>query len=125
MSLLAVDGLTLDHAVGSTITGGVFTIVSSPSQKTFVDDNGIFTSPLVYTFSGGSAPGFVAGTVATTVPQQIIGSAQKTLDYDIIVMRESDSGTMQCSGTLTGGGTGTVSGDVEISDAGQDKVEGE
>lgn len=125
MSFLAVDGLTLSHAAGSLISGGFFSVTSSPSSVTKEDGNGIFTSPLVYTFSGGNASGFVPGSVATLVPQSIIATAQKTKDYDILVIRQDDSGTMICQGTLTGGGVGPVSGGVEISDAGQSKVDGQ
>lgn len=122
---IAVDGLTLSHSSGSPISGGSFSISSSPSTVTKEEGDGIFTSPLLYTFSGGNASGFVPGSVGTLVPQSIISTAQKTKDYAILVIREEDTGTMVCQGTLTGGGVGPVSGGIEISDAGQDKVKAE
>jgi hypothetical protein len=123
--LLAVEGLTLSHKVGSPISGGSFSIVSSPSSKTKENGKGIYVSPLQFTFSGGSASGFVPGSIATLVPQAINATAQKTKDYGILVIRKGDSGTMICQGTLISGGPGPISGDVEISDSGQDKVKGE
>lgn len=123
--LLAVDGATLKHSSGSPISGGVFTIESAPSSKTKEDSAGIYTTPLLCSFSGGSASGFVSGTVSTVAPVPINASSQKTKDYDILVMRKGDSGTLVCQGTLTGGGVGPVSGGFEIDDPGQSKVSGE
>ncbi len=127
MSDIEVDGLTLSHASGSPISGGTFSIVSSPSGVTKEDGDGIFTTPLMYTFSGGSASGFVNGSVAPLVPQAIIATSQKTKDYGIFVMRKDDSGTMVCQGTIPPptGGVGPVSGDVDIIDACQNMVKGE
>jgi len=122
---IAVNGATIDHDTGSLISLGIFTISSTPSLKTKVDGNGIYTTPLEYSFSGGSASGFVSGTVRTQVTQTIAATATKTKDSDILVMREDDSGTMICIGDLPSGGTGPVSGAVKISDAGQTKVDAE
>jgi hypothetical protein len=122
---IAVDGLTLSHASGSLISGGSFSVISVPSSVTKEATKGIFTSPLLYSFFGGNAAGFVPGSVATLVPQSIIATTQKTKDYAILVIRQDDSGTMICQGTLTSGGVGPVSGGVEISNAGQDKVKAE
>jgi hypothetical protein len=124
---IAVDGLTLSHASGSPISLGSFSVTSLPSTVTKENGKGIFITPLLYTFSGGNAPGFVPGSVATLVPQSIISTAQKTKDYGILVIREEDLGTMICQGTIPPptGGVAPISGNVEISNAGQSKVKAE
>lgn len=125
MELVAVDGCTLVHDTGSLISGGSFTITSSPSTVTKEDGNGIYTTPLQYTFAGGNASGFVPGSVATTAPQTIAATAVYAKDYNLAAMRKDDSGIMNCTGTLIGGGTGPVAGSVKIGDPGQIKVRGE
>lgn len=123
--LIAVDGLTLDHAAGSPISGGSFSITSTPDAKVKTDGAGFFAGPLVFTFSGGDADGFVAGSVAGggSMP----ATAGKVKIGGVAVMREGDSCTMSCVGTIDPPATpptGPVAGDVEIADAGQTKVRG-
>lgn len=125
MKNLAVNGATLEHDTGSLISSGVFVIISVPSTQTKENGNGIYITPLQYTFSGGNASGFVPGSVATVVTQSINATAVNTKDFDKAVMREDDSGIMNCVGSLTGGGTGPVAGSVVIGNAGQTKVIGE
>lgn len=117
---IAVSGLTLSHGEGSPITGGAFTVVSLASNKTKESGKGIYISPLLYTFAGGSAPGHSPGSVTTSTSQSINATSQKTKDYGILVIRENDSGTMTCAGSA-----GAISGPVKISAAGQTKVIGE
>ena len=115
-------GGALGHAEGSLVSGGVFTITSSPSAKVSPGGAGVHRGPLLYTFAGGSAEGFVDGTVATAVPQTILPTAEKVSADGLPVVRLGDSGEMAASGTLTGGGAGPVVGLVEVADAGQNKV---
>lgn len=122
---VAVSGLTLSHVLGSPITGGLFSVVSIPSNTTKESNKGIFVSPLLYSFSGGNSPGFVPGSVGTLVPQFIISTALKTKDFSLLVIRQDDSGIMACQGTLEVGGQSPIAGGVEISDSNQDKVKAE
>ena len=122
LKLVAVDGCTLAHKLGSTITGGSFTITAIPSLTSKGEGNGVFTGTLTFTFTGGSAPGFVAGTVQTTAPQSISATAVFSKVDGGLVLREGDFGTMTCIGTLPPpppGTTGPILGPVEISVAGQ------
>jgi hypothetical protein len=111
----------IGHAIGSLVSGGTFTIVSAPSIKNRADGGGIYRGPLQYTFAGGNASGFDPGSVATTVPQVIQPTAVKARADGQAVVRLGDSGVMAATGTVSGTPT-AISGQVEVSDAGQDKV---
>jgi len=122
LTLVMNAGGALGHADGSLVSGGVFTVTSTPSANVSIVGKGVHRGNMTYTFSGGSAKGFVSGTVATTAPQTIKPTAVKVLVDGQPVVRFGDSGKMTASGSLTGGGTGSVIGFVEVSDAGQDRV---
>ena len=124
---IAVLGCTLAHGSGSAISGGTFVITATPNSKVLAESKGVYTTPLSFTFSGGSASGFVNGTVAGG--GAIVGTAVKVLAGGIIVMREGDMlALMACVGTISptptppAPPTGPVAGPVEISSAGQTKV---
>lgn len=120
---IANADLTLAHAAGSLISGGTFTVTSTPDAKTKADGVGVHVSPLTFTFSGGDAEGFLTGTVSGG--GSIPATATKTKASGILVMRKGDVGTMACSGTVDPPATPTtsaVSGNVEISAAGQSKA---
>lgn len=121
---IAVDGLTISHADGSPISGGTFTITSSPSTRFKCDGSGVYAGTLTFTFTGGSAEGFVDKTVATTVPQAIAATATRVKTGGLAVLRLGDSGTMACMGTptVTPPASAPVAGSVEITDAGQTRV---
>jgi hypothetical protein len=122
--LIAVEGLTLDHVSGSPISGGSFTITSTPDAKVKAEGHGVYVSPLAFSFSGGDASGFVAGSVSGG--GSITATAVKVQASGIAVMRLGDSVLMNCVGTIDPPATpptGPVSGNVEITDAGQTKVE--
>lgn len=129
MRKIAVDGLTLAHASGSVISGGVFTITSVPETGIkFKNDSGsfkgVFQSPLKFSFSGGTASGFVPGSVQTTVVASMNTTTLKVQKKNgAKLMCKGDSVMMVCVGTLPppAGGTAPVSGMVEISDAKQTK----
>jgi hypothetical protein len=111
---------TIGHGSSSPISNGEFIITSTPDAKAKAQGEGIFVTPLGYTFSGGSSPGFVDGTIAGG--GVINATAKKVKAGGALVIRLGDSGTMSASGTLSGGGTGSVSGPVEVIDSGQTKV---
>lgn len=121
--LIAVEGLTIDHDGLSLITGGLFTVVSLPDLKVKCENNKAYVTVLSFTFAGGSYPGFVDGSLSGT--GTIASTAIKTKASNALVMRENDTGSMTCTGTLLGGGTGQVVGPVIISVAGQTKVKAE
>jgi len=122
--MMTQDG-ALAHVAGSLISGGAFTVVSVPSLKTKAVGSGVYRGPLLYTFAGGDADGFVPGSVVTPAPQTIAATAIKTKLDGLAVIRLGDSGTMVAIGTIPPptGGTAPVSGSVEVSDAGQDKAQ--
>jgi hypothetical protein len=121
---IAVDGLTIDHDTGSVISGGVFTIITPPSQKVDADGKAAYFGDLQYSFAAGDADGFTPGTVATVAPQTIPATSVKVAGDGLAVVRLGDSGTMAAQGTPEGGGPpAPVSGPVVVADAAQDKVE--
>jgi len=122
---VANEDLTLDHGALSPISGGTFTVQSVPSPFVKAEGKGVYSQQLLYIFSNGNASGFVDGSVASVGPQTIPATAVFCKEGGKLVMREGDFGTMSCSGTLTAGGTGTVAGPVEISDAGQTNTKGD
>jgi hypothetical protein len=120
IEVMTVDG-ALGHADGSLVSGGVFTITSTPSVKVRAVGGGVYRGPLLYTFAGGDADGFDPGTVATTAPQQIDPTAVKVRADGLEVIRLGDSGEMAATGTVSGTPTPII-GLVEVADAGQSKV---
>lgn len=121
---IANEDLTLDHGSGSPISGGSFTVTSTPSAKNKAGGKGIYTDPLLYTFAGGDGAGAVNGSVASVGPQSIAATAAKSKGDGALVMREGDSGTMAAIGTNSAPPPPTLpfSGPVEIAAAGQDKA---
>lgn len=121
----AVEGLTIDHSSGSPVSGGTFSVTSSPSTKVKAVGNGVYRGTLAFTFTGGthssgtSSSALGSGTIAFT--------ATKNKADGQFVLRVGDSGSM--SGTYvpptTPPPTVVFSSNVEITDAGQDKVRGE
>lgn len=122
-AVMTTAGL-IAHALGSVISGGTFTIISIPSATVRAEGQAVYRGPLRYTFAGGNSSGFDPGTVATTVPQIIQPTAVKVSADGLKVIRENDTGQMAAVGTVSGTPTAVV-GPVEVSDAGQDKVQAE
>lgn len=119
----------IDHGDGSPISDGVFTITSAPSTKSKAEGAGVYTNPLQYTFAGGSATGFIDGSVLTVVPQQIPATALKPKSEGALLMRLGDTGIMNAIGTIdppppTAPFVAPVVGPVEVTDAGQTKARG-
>ena len=114
----------IDHSTGSLVSGGTFTIKpTTPSTKVKAEGSGVYSEPLIFIFSGGSATGFTDGTI--TGAGSISAEAVKVKADGSLVIREDDFVNVIFNGTTTGGSPGTVSGDVEVSDAGQSTVKGE
>jgi len=126
------DG-TINHASGSTITGGTFTIESSPSSNVTISDSGVYSGDLVFTFTGGTIdpdPGetYVAGSAVILIgaPGTISPTADKTsVDGEYVIRVDDNVTEATFTVELTAGGTTTVVGPVEVDDAGQDKVTAE
>ena len=126
MEFIMVDGGALAHGPGSTITGGTFVIVTNPSLVDKLQNKGIYMSTLGYSFSGGSAPGVVAGTVRTIVNQKIDPSAVYVNVEGENVIRQGDSGTMNAIGDNPSPPPATlpVTGPVTVAIPGQNKGKG-
>lgn len=121
LEYVANADLTLAHSAGSLISGGTFTIISVASSNVKAD-SGVYVTPLSFSFAGGNATGFTPGTVAGAAAIQ--ATATKTKADGLAVIRQGDKVTMIASGTQPGPPpvVVTITGDVEISDAGQTKV---
>jgi hypothetical protein len=114
----------LGHADGSLVSGGVFTIVSTPSVKNRAVGAGVYRGPLQYTFAGGDADGFIPGSINTVTPQVINPTSTEARVDALAPIRLGDSGQMICAGIVEGGTTPIIGviGITEVADAGQDKV---
>jgi len=127
---LAVNGLTIDHNPGSTVSAGHFNIISVPSSKLKIKEKGVYKSGMLFAFSGGNAVGFVDGSVQTslTSPFIPITTNAKNKSEGIQILKENDVSTMICIGIYNPSQnppTGPVNGAfVKITDANQDKVLG-
>lgn len=117
--------VVINHASGSLISKGTFVVTSVADANVKAGGQGVHVSPLAFTFAGGDADGFLPGSVAGggSMP----ATATKTRVGGALVMREGDSVTMACVGTIDPPPpspplTAPVSGVVEISDAGQTKA---
>jgi len=121
--IMNVNG-TLDHNVGSVVTGGTFAIISTPSMKVSADGGKVYRGPLLYSFTGGSAPGFTDGSVSTfpSGVQTLEPTAQKCNADGMAVVREGDEATGLGIGVIPSGGIGSVPVLTIVSDAGQSKV---
>ena len=112
----------ISHDVGSTITGGTFTITSVASTKVKALGKGVYFQQIDFTFAGGSAPGVTPGTV--TGSGTIVATAIKVKSLTQAVVRENDTGTLSGTGTNPAPPPPTlpVTGPVIISSGGQTKV---
>ena len=127
MSLKALMNASgkVDHNTGSVVSGGTFTITSTPSTNVSAGGGGVFRGPLNGTFSEGNASGFVSGSVAGAWVIQPTAANVKADGQ--LVIRDGDTGTLTATGTLPPptGGTAPVTGSVVVSDAGQGEINGD
>lgn len=120
---IMVDGGALAFSASSAITGGSFTISSTPSQTVSAGGGGVYSGPLAFTFTGADATGFTTGTVAGN--GTISPTTASVLANGSAVVRVGDQTTaVIASGTQeSSGSTVTVPGGaVEVADAGQTSV---
>jgi len=111
---------SLDHVSGSSVSGGAFVITSTPSVYVKTEGSGVYSGPLTFTFTGGSASGFVSGSL--TGAGTINPTATKVKADGLLIIREGDSVAVTFTGTTLPnppGTSGTVVGNVEVADAGQ------
>ncbi len=121
MENVAVNGLTLTPQ--GIVYGGVVTITSTPSIKNKAEGQGMYETPLTFTFAGGNATGYDPGTVVTVGPGSIPATAVKVLKKSgPFVMRENDQApAIAMTGTI--GGTPTPFTEPwKITNAGQAKI---
>lgn len=119
MTAIFTQGGHIEHDIGSLVSGGSFSITSSPSSKVKVVSNFIFTSPLSVSFSGGNMSGMVPGSVNGV--GTISATASKT-KQGTFVMRNNDTGTLVGTAQPSGGGSPVpVSFSVKLVDS-QSKV---
>lgn len=123
LELIMTFAGTINHASGSPVSGGVFVITSVPDAKVRAEAVGVMTQSVVFTFTGGTAAGFVSGSL--TASGSIPASSLKVRASGLLVVREGDSATITFTGSLPGGGTSTIAGDVEVDNAGQTTVRAE
>jgi hypothetical protein len=124
MNYLGVNGIVLAHGSGSIITGGTFTITSTPSTKNKAGGQGIYFGTLSFTFAGGSASGCDPSTVtgAGTINP---GSIKiKDVLISMFAMLQNDVGSGVFAGTLGGNPVPLGSQPVKVSNANQSKVKG-
>jgi len=129
MELIAVEGLTIDHKAGSLVSGGSFTVTSTPSLKLKAKVGllfkGVYRGTLAFTFSGGSHS---SGTSGSALGAGTIDfTATKNKIDEKFVLRENDGGSMTGTYVPPAVPPPTVSftSDVEITVAGQTKYSGE
>lgn len=118
LELAFTNAGVIEHAVGSPISGGVFTIATPVDLKISVDTLGVYFGSLSFTFAGGSASGFDPGSI--TGGGTVSATAAFVRTVAGFILREGDTGTLTGTGTV--GGTPTaISGGVILGDPGQTK----
>lgn len=120
--LIAVNGCTIGHSVGSPVSGGTFTITSVASTKVKAEGKGVYKTTIAFTFTGGT---FVGGSSGTALGSgSITATATKVKAEGGFVVIEGDTGTL--TGTYvpipTPPPTVSFTSNVEITDAGQTKA---
>ena len=98
---LAVVGLELEPQGIMTSKGSV-TIVSTPATKLKAGGKFVYLTPLQFTSSGGSASGYISGTVRTSGTQSIPATATKVLSKSKLVMRHLDQANCTMLGVPIG-----------------------
>jgi hypothetical protein len=90
----------VQHAAGSPVSGGSYTITSPPSTKVKADGNFIYRGPLNVTFSGGNLSGMVPGSVNGA--GAIVPTSTKNLIDGQPPIRDGDTGTLTGTAQPTG-----------------------
>lgn len=117
---------SVGHGPTSTVSGGAFTITSTASGNVQAGGFNVYKSPLNFTFVGGSATGFVGGSVYSASPQSIDGGPTSAKVDGEDTMNAGDTAAIELWGTPTGAGpppdTTVPGATAVVDDAGQDKV---
>lgn len=109
VEMIANTDIVVAHDDSSLISDGAFTITSLPSDKVFAGSRakGVHVGEVEYTFKGGSAEGFIDGSVATAVTQNVPASSTVTAGRAAgvsgakeNVVRDGDTALMNCVGTI-------------------------
>jgi hypothetical protein len=119
VKLVAVSGAVLGFGAGSVISGGIFTITSTPSTDAKVDGLGVYRGPLTWTFAGGAASGFVSVIGSGSIPP----GSLSVEDDALAVILLGDSCTGSFTATASNGATTALAATVEVSSAGQSSVQ--
>ena len=119
MKLVAVSGAVLGFGTGSVISGGVFTITSTPSTNVKVDGLRVYRGPLSWTFAGGETPGFasVAGSGS------ISPGSMSMKDDNLAIVLLGDSCAGSFIATASNGVTTALTAKVEVSSTGQSSTQ--
>lgn len=89
------------HSSGSTVSGGIFSISSSPSLKLLVNGQGVYRGPLTVSFSGGNMTGMTPGSVSGI--GSISPTSLKNKTESLYVLRNGDSGSLVGTAIPTAG----------------------
>ena len=92
MKYFFTENGNIQHSTGSPVSGGTFTITTSPSSKLKVSTWGVYAGPLAITFSGGNMPGMVPGSVSGT--GTIFPTSLKNRTGGLFVVLVGDSGSL-------------------------------
>lgn len=127
---IANADLTISHGVGSIVTGGTFTVSSTPSTKVKANNKGVHKGGVAFDFAGGSAAGTNPGSV--TGSGNISPTATKVKAEGELVNRVDDSASISMTGKTNNPSPPPPLIDVPlgaqpvvISNAGQNKVKGQ
>jgi hypothetical protein len=121
--MLAVQGCTVHCGA---ITGGSATISNPPSTKVKAATKGVYKGTLSISWAGGYYGGVPAQTILTAMGT-ISATSLKVKVENQAAVRQDDQGTLSGTYTNPSGSPPTLpfSTSMDISDAGQSKVQGE
>lgn len=113
-----IQGGTLGFGTGSPVSGGTFTITSTPRMKTKVGGKGVYAGTLTWTFAGGNGAGCTPGSVIGS--GSISPGAASVRDDGLFVVLEGDQVSANFQGVASNGATVPFTGvPVKVSSAGQ------
>lgn len=114
-----VNSGTLGFGTGAVVTGGIFTIISVPSNNVLIDNKGVYSESLSWTFAGGNGTGSVSGSV-TGSGTITAGSTSVKADSKAVILL-GDSATATFAGVDSDGNTVTYAAQpVKVITAGQE-----
>ena len=120
---LATTGCSLGHGIGSIISGGTFTVISTGDIKKKLGGVNVIFTKVDFTFVGGSASGCDPGTVAgggSVLASSIKVRKKGTTDF--VVRQNDESTTGPFAGTIGGNPVPLGNQPVKVIAAGQTKA---